>query len=374
MSGIYLHIPFCKKACHYCDFHFSTSLQNKEAFISALLKEIKNRASYLEDQKINTIYFGGGTPSLLSKDELLLIISKIKQVFNVQPKAEITLEANPDDLSQEKTKEFFEIGINRLSIGIQTFQDDILLKLNRSHTSSQATDCIKNARESHFQNINIDLIFGLPGSTLNSFKIDVDKLIDLNPEHISAYWLTIEEKTVFGNWHKKGKLQSLEDQVALQQWSYLKKRLNSAGYIQYEISNFSKPSLESNHNSNYWKGINYLGLGPSAHSFNGFERSWNISNNAKYISSIQKEEQYITTEVLSREDKINEHIMTRLRTVWGIDLPYLKDTLNFDLLQSHKVTLEHHLNTNEILINNNCITLTDKGQQFADQIASNLFI
>ena len=251
MSGIYIHIPFCKKACHYCDFHFSVSLKNKKAFVDALLTEITNSQLPAKNDMINTIYFGGGTPSILSINELSEIIQKLQTTFLISPQVEITLEANPDDLSEEKTTGLKQIGINRLSIGTQTYQDNLLTSLNRSHNYIQAIDCIKHARKVGFENINIDLIFGLPQSTMASFKQDVKILLAQNPEHISAYWLTIEEKTVFGKWQKKGLLSPLPDDNALEQWAHLKETLKRAGYIQYEISNFSKPKLESKHNSNY---------------------------------------------------------------------------------------------------------------------------
>ncbi len=342
--------------------------------IDCLLKEISQQKQLLEDATINTIYFGGGTPSLLTTKEITAILQKIKNNFNVNPKAEITLEANPDDLTKENTASLFSVGINRLSIGTQTYQEDILKSLNRSHDQRQAIDCIENARLVGFKSINIDLIFGLPRSTDASFREDVAILLSQNPEHISAYWLTIEDKTVFGKWIKKGTFSALSDEKALQQWDYLKIALKKAGYIQYEISNFAKPTHESNHNSNYWKGVYYLGLGPSAHSFDGKKRTWNISNNNKYIQAIENNTAYQTTETLTREDKINEHIMTRLRTIWGIDLGFLKKELQFDLIKIQQKIINQHLATDEISIKDNKITLTNKGQQFADQIASNLFV
>ena len=374
MSGIYLHIPFCKKACHYCDFHFSTSLKNQSAFIDALIKEIQVKQEYLQNETINTIYFGGGTPSVLSADEIKRIICTINKHYKVNSKAEITLEANPDDLTKEKTTELINAGVNRLSIGIQTYQEELLQKLNRSHNKKQAIDCVKNARTSGITNLNLDLIFGLPSSTFESFKIDVQTLIEQNPEHISAYWMTIEEKTVFGNWQKKGQLNPLPDEHALQQWHYLKEKLKLNDYKQYEISNFSKAGYESNHNGNYWKGVHYLGLGPSAHSYNGNERAWNISNNTKYIKAIEENQKYQTIETLSREDKINEHLMTRLRTSWGVDLIYLKNELAFDLLTEQQKNIGKYLSKKKITVTPSKITLTDKGQQFADEIASDLFV
>ena len=374
MSGIYLHIPFCKKACHYCDFHFSTSLKNQSAFIDALIKEIQVKQEYLQNETINTIYFGGGTPSVLSADEIKRIICTINKHYKVNSKAEITLEANPDDLTKEKTTELINAGVNRLSIGIQTYQEELLQKLNRSHNKKQAIDCVKNARTSGITNLNLDLIFGLPSSTFESFKIDVQTLIEQNPEHISAYWMTIEEKTVFGNWQKKGQLNPLPDEHALQQWHYLKEQLKLNDYKQYEISNFSKAGYESNHNGNYWKGVHYLGLGPSAHSYNGNERAWNISNNTKYIKAIEENQKYQTIETLSREDKINEHLMTRLRTSWGVDLIYLKNELAFDLLTEQQKNIGKYLSKKKITVTPSKITLTDKGQQFADEIASDLFV
>lgn len=374
LSGIYLHIPFCKKACYYCDFHFSTSLKSQKSFVLALLQEIKNKKNYLQNETIKTIYFGGGTPSLLSSEEIIQIIKKIKKHHKVSPTAEITLEANPDDLTKEKTEQLSSLGINRLSIGIQTYQEELLKKINRSHNKKQAIECVQNARETGIKNLNLDLIFGLPDSTFESFKEDIGLLLKQTPQHISAYWMTIEEKTVFGKWHKKGLLKTLPDENALKQWTYLKSEFKKAGYLQYEISNFAQPNFESNHNGNYWKGTRYLGLGPSAHSYNGSERTWNVANNSKYIKAIEENKEYQTTEILSREDKINEHIMTRLRTSWGIDLLYLKNELSFDLVTTHQSSITLYESKKEITISENKVLLTDKGQQFADQIASDLFI
>lgn len=374
MSGIYLHIPFCKKACHYCDFHFSTSLKNRDNFILAVLQEIDNTKHFLEDKHIKTIYFGGGTPSILEVDELAIIINKLKETYKVSETVEITLEANPDDLTKTKTAELSSTGINRLSIGIQTYQEDLLKKLNRSHNKQQALDCVINAKDSGFHNLNLDIIFGLPDSTDTSFQQDLDTLIKQNPQHISAYWLTIEEKTTFGKWKKQGKFLSLPDEKALAQWSLLKIAFKKAGYIQYEISNFCKPTFESKHNGNYWKGIHYIGLGPSAHSFNGTKRSWNVSNNNKYIQALKNNTSYQTTETLSREDKVNEHIMTGIRTVWGVNLTFLRDTLDCELLNIQQAVIERHISNSEITVCKDKILLTDKGQQFADEIASNLFI
>ena len=374
MAGIYLHIPFCKQACHYCDFHFSTNRSKQADLVNALLTELDLRHETLKDQLVETIYFGGGTPSLLTTPELGALITKIKNNFKVSNQAEITLEANPDDLNEQMLREFHDLGVNRLSIGIQTFHDELLTFLNRAHTSKEAKNCVQIAQKVGINNISIDLIYGIHGSNNDSFQKDIDLALQLGVPHISAYCLTIEEKTAFGKWNKAGKLKEVEDIVAINQYEILIKELGAANYEQYEISNFARDKHYSKHNSNYWKQKNYLGVGPGAHSFNGSQRSYNISNNAKYINSLEKKSLPIEIETLSTIDRVNEYFLTTLRTKWGVDLLYLKEELGFDLTPTQLDYFDNIKNKDWIDIVKNRITLTDKGKLFADEITLQLFI
>jgi oxygen-independent coproporphyrinogen-3 oxidase len=374
MAGLYLHIPFCKQACHYCDFHFSTIQDNQGSLVECLCKEIDIQKHYLGGAVLETIYFGGGTPSLLSEAELNKILESINKNFSVAEGAEITLEANPDDLILKNLQMLKRNGINRLSIGIQSFDNEILKFINRAHSSKQAIECMKSAREIGFTNISIDLIYAIPNQNDNRWKENIEEAIALSPEHFSAYSLTIEEKTVFGNWLKKGKLKSEKDEVAAVQMEILIDLLNGAGYEHYEISNFAKPGFYSSHNTSYWKQKKYLGVGPSAHSYNGNTRQFNISNNALYIRSLGKNQVPFELEILSRANKINEYLLTSLRTTWGCDVAYLLQEFKFDLLEEKKKELDqfHALEFFEKMENQ--LILTRKGKLLADKIASDLFV
>ena len=374
MSGVYIHIPFCKKACHYCDFHFSTSLKNKNLLLESLSSEIHFQRNFLK-KPIQSIYFGGGTPSLLDPSEINSIIEDLRREFQFSEQLEITLEANPDDFDDLiKIQEFKDIGINRLSIGIQSFDAKVLEKLNRSHNGEQAEKAIESALHAGFDNFSSDLIYGIPFQDFKTFKNSVDKLIDYQVPHISNYCLTIEENTVFGNWQKKNKINYPTDENTIREFEYMQNAFAKNNYSQYEISNFAKPNYESFHNSNYWKNKTYLGLGPSAHSYDGENRYYNVNNNAKYIKSIQEDNQIpYSTERLSLQNKINEYIMTRLRTVWGIDLNYLKQSFSYDLINKNQKYINQILANRLISISNNTIILTNKGKLLGDEISSNLF-
>jgi len=290
MAGIYFHIPFCKQACHYCDFHFSTNLSIRSAMVESFRKELYLQRHYLGGEKIETIYFGGGTPSLLTAEELASLLDDVAANFNVTSGAEITLEANPDDLSLSQVEELFRLGINRLSIGIQSFHDDVLTFLNRVHSSGHAVQCVADSRKAGFKNISIDLIYAIPGQSEDAWIENITTAIKLDPDHISAYNLTIEPQTVFGNWTAKGKLFPVIDDLAAKQLEILIRLLADAGYQQYEVSNFSKPGFESRHNSSYWQRKNYLGIGPSAHSYNKESRQYNVRNNHTYVKSLSEGE------------------------------------------------------------------------------------
>ncbi len=331
MAGIYLHIPYCKQACHYCDFHFSTQQDSKTQLVQALSLELALQKNYLGNEVVETIYLGGGTPSLLNEKELGEIFHSIHKHFAVTDNAEITLEANPDDLSLENLQAIRKVGVNRLSIGIQSFDNGILKFLNRAHSAREAADCVTHARNAGFSNISIDLIYAIPGQNNDLWMKNIEQAIALSPEHISSYSLTIEEKTVFGNWFKKGKLKIESDEAAASQMEILMDLLGRAGYEHYEISNFCRPNFYSRHNSSYWKQKKYLGIGPSAHSYNGSSRQYNIRNNSLYIQSLEQGKIPFEMETLSRANLINEYLLTTLRTSWGCDLDYLAKHFSFDL-------------------------------------------
>jgi oxygen-independent coproporphyrinogen-3 oxidase len=374
MAGIYIHIPFCKKACHYCDFHFSTSPLYKEPMLKALKQEILIRKNYLGDQKIETIYLGGGTPSLLSANELQVILGEIVNQFNVSSSAEITIEANPDDLNPQKVKELKQTIINRFSIGIQSFFEEDLRWMNRAHSASEAQSSIKRVQDAGFENITADLIYGYPLLTNPKWEHNIQELIQLNIPHISSYSMTVEPATALSSFIKKGEQKAMDEGQSAAQFLILMERLNEADFEHYEISNFAKAGSHSKHNSNYWEGISYLGIGPSAHSFNGESRQWNISNNSKYIDHIQHGKIPAEIELLTLENRINEYIMTSLRTSKGMDLNKITNQFGSDFTNQIRQNLDTIIEKNWILIQNQQITLTVNGKLFADHIASELFI
>ena len=374
MSGIYIHIPFCKQACHYCDFHFSTSLQNKQLLIDAIKKELIFRKEYLPDAKIETIYLGGGTPSLLSASELNSIFETIHQLFSVDENAEVTLEANPDDLSKDYLKQLRQTPVNRLSIGIQSFRDADLKWMNRAHNSAEAVNSVLFAADEGFENISIDLIYGLPELVLTEWQENLRKAISLPVQHLSCYCLTIEPRTALAHQIKKGFSKIPEDENSIAQFEWLMDYAAANNYEQYEISNFCKPGFYSKHNTSYWKGIPYLGIGPSAHSFDGQSRQWNISNNPLYIKSVESGELQFTKEMLSPAEKYNEYVLTSLRTIWGVDLNVARKQFGEEVLLHLKREAAIYLIDNALIIENDHLNLTRKGKFIADRIASDLFI
>ena len=375
MSGIYVHIPFCKQACHYCDFHFSTSLKNKDALVKSILTEIDIRMNYLPDKSIETIYFGGGTPSLLSEKDLFLILEKIYKQYKVSKDAEITLECNPDDLNNEKLKELKRLEINRLSIGLQSFNDEELIWMNRAHTAMESESSVKRAQDRGFENITIDLIYGSKFSTLNNWKKTLDKAIGLDIKHISSYNLTIEDKTKLGHDFKTKKETAIDDEKSSEMFLEMIDRLEKSQFIHYEISNFGKEGFFSTHNSNYWKGAYYIGYGPSAHSFDGVSRQWNISNNPTYIKYIdEKNDAYFEKEILTEKERFNEYILTALRTIWGVNLNYLKKHFNDDFIKLFLNQIIYYIDQEQVIVHNETYTLTEKGKLLADKIASELFV
>ena len=373
MAGIYIHIPFCKKACHYCDFHFSTSPQYKEQMLNALRTEIILRKNYLNNEKIETIYFGGGTPSLMNADELQVLIGQITDLFEVSATAEITIEANPDDLNPQYVREIKSTLINRFSIGVQSFFEEDLKWMNRAHTASEAQSGIKRVQDAGFENITADLIYGFPLLTNEKWEFNIQKLIEYQVPHISSYSITVEPNTALAKLISKEKQASMDEGQSANQFLMLIDQLSESGFEHYEISNFSKPGMQSRHNSNYWDGVNYLGIGPSAHSFNGESRQWNISNNSKYIDGIELKKVPAETELLTTENKINEYIMTSLRTSKGMNLQLITLKFGSDYANEIYNSLEPFIEKEWVTINEQIVTLTREGKLFADHIASELF-
>ena len=374
MAGLYIHIPFCKQACYYCDFHFSTNRSYQQDMVSAMIKEMELQKEYLDGETLDTIYFGGGTPSIINLDQLERLLNEAFKLFSVNSEAEITLEANPDDLSKDKLKGLASLGINRLSIGIQSFDDRVLEYLHRAHNSNEAIRCIDEARNAGFQNISIDLIFSIPIATHKILNQDINTALQINPEHISAYSLTIEEKTVFGNWLEKGKISPCSDETSAKQFELLISTLEDNHYEQYEVSNFCRDGYYSRHNTSYWKNVPYLGIGPGAHSYNGKSRQFNLPHNPKYLKSLKKNNVPFQIEELDEVSKTNEFLLTSLRTKWGCDLNVLKEKFAYDLLNVCGREMKEFLNNELVMIDNGVVYLTKKGIMVADEIIGQLFL
>jgi oxygen-independent coproporphyrinogen-3 oxidase len=372
MAGIYLHIPFCKQACHYCDFHFSTSLKYKGELVEALIKEIQLQKNYLAGETIDTIYFGGGTPSLLNESEISLLINTITGLHSVASDAEITLEANPDDLDKAKLQALRQTPINRFSIGIQSFFDEDLQWMNRVHRADEAESAVKRAQDMGFENITVDLIYGYPLLTDPKWKFNTDKVFELGVPHVSAYSMTVEPRTALASFIKQKKQAAMSDEQSAAQFAFLMDAMQTKGFEQYEISNFCKPGFYSRHNSNYWKGVKYLGIGPSAHSYNGETRQWNVANNTKYMQGLGSGLIPAETEILSDIDKLNEYIMTSLRTSWGLDLDKLNGIASASADHLQKAAIEF-FDKGWLSQQNKIIYLTQTGKLYADHIASELF-
>ncbi len=372
MSGIYIHIPFCKQACYYCDFHFSVSLKRKEEMIKAIGMELQLRKDELKNN-VETIYFGGGTPSLLTIDELQFLIDIVYQNYKVIEDPEITLEANPDDLTEEKIKELAATKINRLSIGVQSFFDDDLQFMNRVHTAKEAKESLLMAMY-HFDNITIDLIYGVPKMTNEKWRNNLNIAFEMDVPHISSYALTVENRTALANFIRKGKYPALDEDLAQQHFKILVEESRKHHFIQYEISNFGKEGYFSKHNTSYWQGRNYLGIGPSAHSYDGISRSWNVSNNARYIKSIQQNKLPQEIEILTINDRFNETIMTGLRTIWGISLQKIENDFGPDIKNELIENAQEYLKNKILKIKDGKLLITEKGKFLADGIAADLFI
>ena len=371
MSGIYIHIPFCKQACHYCDFHFSTSLKKKSEMIMALAKEIAMRKKE-NDAPIGTIYFGGGSPSVLSNEEIIFLITAVYENYNVVRNPEITLEANPDDLTTDRIKSLSYSKINRLSIGTQSFFEDDLQMMNRAHSAYQAKACLEEATK-YFDNITIDLIYGIPGMNSTKWLQNISTALSYNIPHISSYALTVEPKTALKKLIQTGKIIAPKDEVAQEHFLILVKKLEENGFIHYELSNFSKENYFSKNNSAYWLGKKYIGIGPSAHSYNGISRSWNISNNSLYLKAISENKLPSETEILTTSDRYNEYIMTGLRTIWGISLNKIEQEFGKIYIDYLTKQAQKFLNDGLLIADNKVLKTSLKDKFLTDAIASDLF-
>lgn len=372
MAGIYIHVPFCKQACHYCNFYFSTSLGNKDRYIQALLKEIELSKDYLAGEAVETIYLGGGTPSLLTVADIQLIVEQLARYHTIGNLKEFTLEANPDDLTREKVSSLHQLkplGFNRFSIGIQSFFDDDLKYMNRAHNATEALTVVKRVQDAGFNKVTIDLIYGTPTMNDERWLQNLNTAFSLDVPHISSYALTVEDKTGLERKIAKGEYKPVEEEQSARQFKMLMQQMKANGYEQYEISNFAKPGRYAVHNTNYWRGKKYLGLGPSAHSFNGTSRRWNVANNINYINSIAAGSILFEEEILTPAQQVNERIMTALRTQWGLPILDL-GMRNADLIQnSLKGINPTHYNLTE-----GVLKLTEEGKLFADAIAAELFV
>jgi oxygen-independent coproporphyrinogen III oxidase len=373
---LYLHVPFCRQACHYCDFHFSTSLARKAEIVRALAREIALRADYLgvPAAPLPSVYFGGGTPSLLSADELLEIFDVIGQYFTLAPDAEITLEANPDDLTPTWLAALRRTPVNRLSVGIQSFHEPHLRLMNRAHSAAEALACVRHAQDAGFSNLSIDLIYGIPAPDHSIWERDLETALSLNAPHLSAYALTVEPRTTLGRWAAKGRFIPAPDEFTAHQFERLTDTLTAAGYEHYEVSNFAKPGQHARHNSAYWDGSAYLGIGPSAHSFDGkYTRQANVSSNGGYLTAISADNIPATIEHLTPLDRANEYLMTALRTTRGLDLHRLQQEFGRDLAATHAASLADLVHRSLAVFDGNVLRLTPGGRLLADQITLDLF-
>jgi oxygen-independent coproporphyrinogen-3 oxidase len=370
MAGLYFHIPFCRKACTYCDFHFSTSLSGQGPVLAAMRKELRGRIGELGGAGLGSIYFGGGTPSLLAPDLLSGLLTEVRDLAPIEPGAEITLEANPDDVTPATLAAWRASGITRISLGTQSFRDDRLHWMGRAHDAQQALGSIASIARAGFTSWTIDLIYGLPGMTLAEWDEQLGIALEHGMPHLSAYCLTVEERTALHHQVQKGRIIPLDDEHQSEQFQHLIGRMEQAGLEQYEISNFGREGHFAVHNTNYWRGVPYLGIGPSAHSFNGHQRSWNVAHNARYAEGVSSGNGYRETETLTPAQRVNERLLTGLRTMWGVDLSRLER----DVVGENAATVERYVREGLLLHADRCLVLTRSGKNFADRIASDLFI
>ncbi|CAM3787102.1 radical SAM family heme chaperone HemW [Flavobacterium cucumis] len=373
MSGIYIHIPFCKQACHYCDFHFSTNLKKKDEMVLALAKEIQLRKSEFQDEIVETIYFGGGTPSILSIEDLKFLIDEVYLNYKVVENPEITVEANPDDLTETRIIELSKNKVNRLSIGIQSFFEDDLKMMNRAHNVEEAKKCLEIATQ-YFDNISIDLIYGVPEMSNEKWLKNIETALSFGVPHISSYALTVEPKTALHSFIQKGIIPQPDDEVAQEHFQILVDKLSENGFIHYELSNFGKENFFSKNNSSYWLGKKYIGIGPSAHSYDGKNRGWNVLNNSLYIKSIQENKLPIEIETLTQTDRYNEYIMTGLRTIWGVSLERIEQEFGKTYLEYLNKQAVKFIDDHLLFVDENILRTTKKGKFLSDGIASDLFL
>lgn len=368
MAGLYIHIPFCRQACRYCDFFFTVSLKYRDEFIESLLTEIYERKTELQGETIETVYLGGGTPSVLTAEHLSKIINSISKHYSLSPSPELSIEANPDDLSADYLEMLKESGFNRLSIGVQSFREEDLVLMRRSHTADQASKAMNVACDKGFHNINMDLIYGLPNLTLSQWEINLRTALKQPVQHISAYHLTYEQGTVFHHWIKKGKIKELPEQLSLDQYGLLRNLTGEEGYEHYEISNFAKTGFRSKHNSTYWNGKNYMGFGPSAHSYNGSERKWNAASLKAYIEKINNGLPVFESEPLSLRDKYHDYLLTSLRTVEGANLNFIESVFGKSISEYLKQKAQKFISSQEMFIERGKLSMTPQGWLRSDLI------
>ena len=375
MSGIYIHIPFCKKACFYYDFHFSVSFKIKEKIITAICQELIIRKDFFDPKEtISSIYFGGGTPSVLSIKEIDEILGAVYSYYNVEKNAEITFECNPDDLTQDYLRELKFVGINRLSIGVQSFNDEYLKWMNRSHDASQSKKSIEYGAEAGFNNITLDLIYGLPQLSNKEWSANLNEALSLPINHLSAYSLTMEENTPYIKLVNQGKYKKPSDDISSSHYQILVQQTTDLGWEHYEVSSFCKPGNYSKHNSSYWSGSKYIGVGPSAHSYDGNSRYWNVSDNKSYLECISTKKRYFESEELTVSNRVNEYLLTGLRTKWGVDLELLSDKYDYNVMSLFEKDIKYWISLNWLEMKDSNMKLTNKGMLFADHISSTLFL
>jgi oxygen-independent coproporphyrinogen III oxidase len=374
MAGIYIHIPFCRRKCHYCNFYSVASPKYRKEFTDAVMDEIFLRKDYLEGEDIQTVYFGGGTPSFLEFEGILKILDVLHNSFSFREVREITLEANPDDLNPSILKEYKKAGINRLSIGIQSFFDEDLRYLNRVHSASRASEAIREAREAGFENLSIDLIFGIPTLSNDNWEKNLEKAFALDIPHISAYSLTVEPGTALDVLIRKGKTTAPDEERSVEHFRLLMEKMKQHGYEHYEISNFCTPGRYSLHNSQYWNGRHYLGLGPSAHSYNGHSRQWNIGSIIEYADQIRRGDIFYEAEELTPEQHFNEYVMVSLRTMWGCDTGVIRERFGENRVEYFSSRAKKYIGEGKMQEKLGIYTLTDEGKLFADGIAGDLFL
>lgn len=373
VAGIYFHIPFCRQACLYCDFHFTTSNAHRNELIEAMLTEVRMRSHYLRGEQVESIYFGGGTPSLLPAGVIQRMIDEAARCFDIRSDAEITLEANPDDLNPAKVGDLRRTSVNRLSIGVQSFFDEDLRWMNRAHSATEAEQALLLVQDAGYEQLTVDLIYGYPLLSDLKWQRNVERVIDAGVPHISAYSMTVEPGTALAGFIRKGKHPHMDEAQSATQFTWLMNTLEREGFEHYEISNFARPGHYARHNSNYWKGIPYLGIGPSAHSYDRYSRQWNIANNARYIRAIQSGSIPCQKEDLEVKDRFNEYIMTALRTIWGVDLTYVAESFGPEYGTALQAAMTPFIEQGDILVTEGTATLTKQGKLMADHIAAELF-